>query len=109
MDFTKAFDSVVWDALNVVLQHFGFGQNLRRWIKVLFPGTLSSLMLNGQPLDPFKLGAGNRQKDPLSPALFVLFIEPFLHFCVLKCRDWVSNVSLRLIRLSVSQMTVLFS
>ena len=64
----------------MVLQHFGYGQNFRRWIKVLFPGTLSSLMFNGRPLDPFELGAGVRQGDPLSPALFVLFIEPFLNF-----------------------------
>ena len=80
MDFTKAYNSVVWDALDMVLQHFGFGQNFRRWIKVLFPGTLSSLMFNGRPLDPYKLGAGNRQGDPLSPALFVLFIEPSINF-----------------------------
>ena len=80
MDFTKAFDSVVWDALNVVLQHFGFGQNLRRWIKVLFPGTLISIMFNGRPLAPFELGAGARQGYPLSLALFVLFIESFLNF-----------------------------
>ena len=82
--FAKAFNSVVWDALDMVLQHFGFGQNLCRWIKVLFPGTLSSLMFNGRPLDPFELGAGVRQRYPLSPALFVLFIEPFLIFACQK-------------------------
>ncbi|RMX61973.1 hypothetical protein DD238_008348 [Peronospora effusa] len=25
LDFAKAFDSVVWDALDMILQHFGFG------------------------------------------------------------------------------------
>lgn len=79
LDFAKAFDSVVWDALDMVLSHYGFGAVFRRWIRVLFPGTLVSLMFNGSPLQPFELGAGVRQGDPLSPALFVLFIEPMLN------------------------------
>ncbi|CAI5716704.1 unnamed protein product [Peronospora effusa] len=87
LDFAKAFDSVVWDALDMVLQHFGFGQSFRRWIKVLFPGTLVSLMFNGRPLAPFELEAGVCQGDPLSPALFVLFIEPFLNFLRAKLQD----------------------
>uniref|UniRef100_A0AAV1VIX9 Reverse transcriptase domain-containing protein n=1 Tax=Peronospora matthiolae TaxID=2874970 RepID=A0AAV1VIX9_9STRA len=80
LDFAKAFDSVVWDALDIVLMHLGFGQNFRRWIEVLFPSTLAYLMFNGRPLSPFELGAGARHGDPLSPALFVLFIEPLLNF-----------------------------
>ncbi|RQM12278.1 hypothetical protein DD237_005717 [Peronospora effusa] len=71
LDFAKAFDSV----------------SFRCWIKVLFPGTLVSLMFNGRPLAPFELGAGVRQGDPLSPALFVLFIEPFLNFLRAKLQD----------------------
>lgn len=80
LDFAKAFDSVVWDALDMVLMHFGFGETFRRWVRVIFPGTLVSLLFNGRPLKPFELGAGVRQGDPLSPALFVLFIEPLLNF-----------------------------
>ena len=64
----------------MVLQYFKFGQNFCRWIKFLFPGILASLTFNMQPLSPFELGAGVCQGDPLPPALFVLFIEPFLNF-----------------------------
>ena len=84
MDFAKDFDSVVWDAMDMVLQHFGFGQNVCRWIKVLFSGTLASLMFNGRSLAIFELGAVVRQGDPLSPALIVLFIEPILNFLRVK-------------------------
>ena len=37
-------------------------------------------MLNGSPGVPFMLDAGVRQGDPLSPDLFVLYIEPMMNF-----------------------------
>jgi hypothetical protein len=80
LDFAKAFDSVVWDALQMVLRHYGFGPNFRRWIATFLKGTLVSLLFNGSPLPFFELGVGVRQGDPLSPALFVLFIEPMLNY-----------------------------
>ena len=86
LGFAKAFNCVVWDALYMALQHFGFGQTFRRWIKVMFPGTLAYAMFNGRPLAPLKLGAGVRQGDPLSPVLFVLFIEPLINLLRVKIR-----------------------
>ncbi|OWZ05299.1 Pol Polyprotein [Phytophthora megakarya] len=79
LDFAKAFDSVVWDALDMILMHLGLGPVFRRWVRVIFPGTLVSLLFNGSPLSPFELGRGVRQGDPLSPALFVLYVEPLLN------------------------------
>ncbi|KAF1320888.1 Pol polyprotein, partial [Globisporangium splendens] len=80
LDFAKAFDSVLWPALDMVLHHFGFGDTFRAWIKTFYKGTLVSILINGSPGQPFELGAGVRQGDPLSPALFVIFIEPMLNF-----------------------------
>lgn len=80
LDFAKAFDSVIWGALDLVLLHYGFGATFRRWVSVFLKDTLLSLLFNGSPLKPFALGAGVRQGDPLSPALFVLFIEPMLNY-----------------------------
>ncbi|GAB9476026.1 Pollike protein [Globisporangium polare] len=79
LDFAKAFDSVVWEALEMILRHFGFGQTFRKWIQVMIPSTIVSILFNGAPLPHFALGAGVRQGDPLSPALFVLYIEPMLN------------------------------
>ncbi|KAF1327265.1 Pollike protein, partial [Globisporangium splendens] len=80
LDFAKAFDSVVWDALEMTLRHFGFGPNFREWIRVMIRSTIVSILFNGAPLPHFALGAGVRQGDPLSPALFVLYIEPLLNY-----------------------------
>ncbi|KAE8954182.1 hypothetical protein PR003_g33661, partial [Phytophthora rubi] len=80
IDFAKAFDSVLWPALDMVLQHFGFGTTFRAWVKTFYHQTSVSLLLNSSPGDPFLLGAGVRQGDPLSPGLFVVFVEPLLNF-----------------------------
>ena len=56
-------------------------------MQVLYSNTLVTLMFNGCPLAPFELGAGVRQGDPLSPALFVLFIEPLLNYLRVNLQD----------------------
>ena len=84
---TKALDIVVWSALDMVLMHFGFGHNFRRWIQVHYSGTLVYLMFNGSPLDPFELGDGICEGGPLSPVLFVLFIDPLLNYTYKNLHD----------------------
>ena len=67
---------------------FWVGHTVRRWIKVLYSGTLMSLMINGTPLAPFKVGgAGIRQGGPLSPAHFILFIDSFINLPCVKLHD----------------------
>uniref|UniRef100_A0AAV1VEX9 Reverse transcriptase domain-containing protein n=1 Tax=Peronospora matthiolae TaxID=2874970 RepID=A0AAV1VEX9_9STRA len=93
LDFAKAFDSVNWQALDQVLQHWGFGWNFRHWVKTFFRGTLVQVLINSSRSDFFSLGAGVRQGDPLSPGLFVLFIEPLL--CYLRATTTCSAIKIR--------------
>ena len=79
-DFAKAFDTVSRPILLQTLQHFGFGPNYCAWMETLFADTNVSILFNSSPLAPFVLGSGVRQGDPISPALFVLFIEPLLSY-----------------------------
>ena len=77
LDQQKAFDRVNWDFLFKVLDRLGFGPNFRHWIELLYTDISSAVLINGVISDPFLVTRGVRQGCPLSPLLYVLFIEPF--------------------------------
>jgi len=75
LDFQKAYDTIDWESLDVVLAELGFGQRWRTWIGACIKTATVSIIFNGAPCKPFKMGRGLRQGDPLSPLLFVLVVE----------------------------------
>ena len=75
-DFEKAFDSVDHNYLLSTLEHFNFGDSLRKWINVCYKNITSSVSNNGFLTDFFKIDRGVRQGCPLSQYLFILAIEP---------------------------------
>ncbi|GKB64852.1 RNA-directed DNA polymerase, eukaryota [Tanacetum coccineum] len=79
VDFEKAFDSVRWDFLDMILKKFGFGSKWRVWIKGCLISSTASVLVNGSPTKEFQFQKGLRQGDPLSPFLFLLVMES-LHF-----------------------------
>ncbi len=76
IDFQKAYDSLSRTWLHRVLHHFGVGPRLRHWIEVLYAGSTCRVAYNNWLSPVFPVRNGVRQGCPLSPALFVLAVEP---------------------------------
>ncbi|KAL4373402.1 hypothetical protein AHAS_Ahas05G0078200 [Arachis hypogaea] len=79
LDFQKAYDRVKWKFVDIVLQKMGFGQRWQGWIKECVCMMSMSLLINGSPSKSFKMERDLRQRDPLSPFLFVLVVVEVLH------------------------------
>lgn len=75
VDFEKAYDSLRWKFLDLVMAEMGFGFKWRRWIEGCLVNARASILVNGVPTDEFEICRGLRQGDPLSPFLFILVME----------------------------------
>ena len=58
-----------------VLCAFGFGPDIRLWISTFYKNIKSSVMINGQLSQWFTIQRGCRDGDPISPYLFILYVE----------------------------------
>ncbi|GJY14799.1 RNA-directed DNA polymerase, eukaryota, reverse transcriptase zinc-binding domain protein [Tanacetum coccineum] len=83
VDFEKAFDSLRWDYLNVIMEKLGFGFKWRMWISGCLKNSRASILINGSPTSEFDMFNGRRQGDPMSSFLFILAMEG-LHVLVSK-------------------------
>ncbi|GJU06174.1 RNA-directed DNA polymerase, eukaryota, reverse transcriptase zinc-binding domain protein, partial [Tanacetum coccineum] len=77
IDLQKAYDTIKWDFLRVVLEQFGFPKKMVKWIMVCVSTTKFSININEEREGYFSGGRGLRQGDPMSPNLFTLVIEAF--------------------------------
>ncbi|XP_016191986.1 uncharacterized protein LOC107632859 [Arachis ipaensis] len=86
LDFQKAYDSVRWSFVNIVLQKMDFGLRWRTWVKECVTTVSMLVLINGPLSKPFKMERGLRQRDILSHFLFVLVVD------VLHRMKWVINM-----------------
>ena len=75
LDFEKAFDSVEWKFLLIVLEKIGFGTDFVQRIKTYYTNLFSSVENAGYTTDWFKVLRGVRQGYSLSSLLFILVVD----------------------------------
>ena len=75
VDYEKAFDTVKRDALWFKLMDSGISCKMIRMIKSLYAKVFAAVKLNGNISDYFEVSLGVKQGGPLSPLLFILFIN----------------------------------
>lgn len=79
LDQEKAFDRVNLKFLFATLSRMGFGENFLSLVQLLYSGAVSRVGVNGYYSRPVAQVGGVRQGCPLSPLLYVLYLEPLLN------------------------------
>lgn len=79
VDVQGAFDGVLHNRLLHRLREQGWPGNMIQWTKSFLTDRRGQVRFEGQRTDDFAIECGLPQGSPVSPILFLLYIEPMLH------------------------------
>lgn len=75
LDMEKAYERVEWDFTLKGLQDLGFDMKWIEWVEQCIKTTSFSILMNENPVGMIKPSRDLRQGDPLSPYLFLIYME----------------------------------
>ena len=79
LDIQKAFDTVDWGFIRLVLRSYGFPDSFLTWVTAMQSNVELRVLNNGHLSDPIIAKKGVAQGCSLSPYLFILMIETLAH------------------------------
>ena len=80
VDFSSAFNLVDHDKLLCIMHDVGMPPDVIEVVKNLYEDASTVIHLPGGNTDPIAIERGTIQGDPLSPFLFLIYIEPLLRW-----------------------------
>ena len=80
IDFKNAFNMVDHDKLFCIMYDLGIPTDIIEVIKNIYTDNRTIINLPGGKCEPLTLSRGTVQGDPLSPILFIMYIEPLLRW-----------------------------
>ena len=101
IDFEKAFDSVSWKFLCLILESFCFDNKFLKWIKLFNKDITAYIIQSGYLSDPIPVGRGCRQGDPIASYLFLLVAEVLN--CLIEKSPSISGIAIGNIMLKITQ------
>lgn len=76
LDFEKAYDRMAHKFLFDVLRKLGLPDPFIAWVRAMYTGISSRILINGWQTDRVAIASGVRQGCPLSALLFICCVEP---------------------------------
>ena len=77
VDLFKAYDTLDWSYLCLMLLKIGLPLRIIRWIMSCITSVRYAVIINGLPTNFFEAGRGLRQGCALSPLIFILIMNGF--------------------------------
>ncbi|XP_047478509.1 uncharacterized protein LOC125031667 [Penaeus chinensis] len=75
IDFQKAFDTIDHDTIWAVLRSYGVEPKLIRVLKHVYDSSKAAVRIGNDIGDWFQQEKGLRQGDPISPTIFIVYLE----------------------------------